>query len=110
MFVFWYCHKRGRETRLEKEGLAAKEAESGLASSASSFADDDSLLSTRGEASGSKSKEEKAEPPLIIGDSAEASQKPSTAVEDMPSVVHLPDPKTVPLPKTEGNTPALEDK
>lgn len=23
LFVFWYCHKRGREVRLEKEGLAA---------------------------------------------------------------------------------------
>lgn len=107
MFVFWYCHKRGRETRLEKEGLAAKDAESGVASGASSFTDNDAdslLSSTRVEASSLK--KEVAEPPLVIGDSAEASQKPSTAVEDMPSVVHLPDPKTVPLPKTEGNTPA----
>ncbi|KAF2281580.1 uncharacterized protein EI97DRAFT_355233, partial [Westerdykella ornata] len=39
LFVFWYCHKRGRETRLEKEGLAAQEADSALASSASSFTD-----------------------------------------------------------------------
>jgi len=23
LFVFWYCHKRGRETRLERERLAA---------------------------------------------------------------------------------------
>jgi hypothetical protein len=27
LFVFWYCHKRGRETRLERERLAAEQAE-----------------------------------------------------------------------------------
>jgi hypothetical protein len=27
LFVFWYCHKRGKETRLEKERLAAEDAE-----------------------------------------------------------------------------------
>jgi hypothetical protein len=26
LFVFWYCHKRGREERVKKEGLAAGEA------------------------------------------------------------------------------------
>lgn len=26
LFVFWYCHKRGKETRLEKERLAAENA------------------------------------------------------------------------------------
>jgi len=31
LFIFWYCHKRGRETRLEKERLAA-EGESDLES------------------------------------------------------------------------------
>jgi hypothetical protein len=25
LFVLWYCHKRGREVRLEKEGKAAGE-------------------------------------------------------------------------------------
>jgi hypothetical protein len=24
LFVFWYCHKRGREVRLEKEKLASE--------------------------------------------------------------------------------------
>ncbi|KIW08393.1 uncharacterized protein PV09_01305 [Verruconis gallopava] len=28
LFVFWYCHKRGKETRLEKERLAAQDAAS----------------------------------------------------------------------------------
>lgn len=27
MFVLWYCHKRGREVRLEKEKLAAADVE-----------------------------------------------------------------------------------
>jgi hypothetical protein len=27
LFVFWYCHKRGKETRLEKERLATEDAE-----------------------------------------------------------------------------------
>jgi hypothetical protein len=27
LFVFWYCHKRGKETRLEKEKLAAQDAQ-----------------------------------------------------------------------------------
>jgi hypothetical protein len=25
LFIFWYCHKRGKETRLEKERLAAED-------------------------------------------------------------------------------------
>ena len=25
LLIFWYCHKRGREVRLEKERLAAEE-------------------------------------------------------------------------------------
>jgi hypothetical protein len=32
LFVFWYCHKRGKETRLEKDRLAA-EGQSDLESS-----------------------------------------------------------------------------
>ena len=26
MFVFWYCHKRGKETRLEKEAEESEKA------------------------------------------------------------------------------------
>jgi len=32
LFVFWYCHKRGKETRLEKERLAAQDESSDLES------------------------------------------------------------------------------
>lgn len=27
LFVFWYCHKRGKETRLERERTATENAE-----------------------------------------------------------------------------------
>ena len=30
LFVFWYCHKRGKETRLAKEALAAEGAHLGV--------------------------------------------------------------------------------
>ena len=101
MFVFWYCHKRGRETRLDKERLAAesganseREAPDSTFGSEASDNDGDSLL---GESSTSAAKgkdNEKAEPPLILSDGKEGN------VEDMPSVSHLPDPKSVPLPAT----------
>lgn len=94
LFVFWYCHKRGRETRLEREGLAAKEGESALASSASSFTDNDgdSLLASTADASASKFNEKEGE------------QSASALNEQLPSVLDLPDPGTVPLP----DTPAKE--
>ena len=30
LFVFWYCHKRGREVRLEKERIEGEEEVSGM--------------------------------------------------------------------------------
>lgn len=109
LFVFWYCHKRGRETRLEKERLAAEEGDSALASSASSFTDDgDSIFSPQESKPKKGGKAEKPDPPLIIHDDKEA-DKPSATVDDMPSVLHLPDPKTVPLPEPAGDTPAKEE-
>ena len=106
LFVFWYCHKRGRETRLEKEGLAAQEADSALASSASSFTEDAESRSQNAEASSSSKEkgDEKAEPPLIISDSREDPQQTTATVDDLPSVLNLPDPNTAPLP----DTPAKE--
>ena len=29
MFVFWYCHKRGKQVRLDRESEASKAAEAG---------------------------------------------------------------------------------
>jgi hypothetical protein len=107
LFVFWYCHKRGRETRLEKEGLTAQEGDSALASSASSVNGDDadSIFGAKAEASGSVSKDEtQAEPPLIINDGRE---EQSAALDNMPSVSHLPDPVTAP---SSGSQAPLKDK
>jgi hypothetical protein len=89
LFVFWYCHKRGREVRLEKEKLAAEGGDPALDSSAS-FTDDGGSIVEEGESSKTKEKE-KAEPPLILHDDKEAT------VSDMPSVSHLPDPNSAPL-------------
>ncbi|KAF2000013.1 hypothetical protein P154DRAFT_522803 [Amniculicola lignicola CBS 123094] len=92
LFVFWYCYKRGRDTRLENERLAA-EGDEPLPSSASSFTDNGDADSLLGESS--KTKEvEKPTPALIIQDGAE---KPSATVQDMPSVLNLPEPTGTPL-------------
>ncbi|KAL1610018.1 hypothetical protein SLS60_001683 [Paraconiothyrium brasiliense] len=103
LFVFWYCHKRGRETRLEseeKDRLTAEGGDSNLASSASSLASaDDSIFAPRsnltgnGESSrqGGASQEETPQPPLVISDER-GQDAPRVTVEDMPSVKDLPSP------------------
>jgi hypothetical protein len=95
LFVFWYCHKRGRETRLEKERLAVEESQAGRVSSASSVHEDvDSIfgsqLKTR-EGEGTRAATPPQEP-LIISDGKEKEGQAGT-VSDLPSVSHLPDPK-----------------
>lgn len=102
LFVFWYCHKRGRETRLEKERLAAEEAESARGSSASSVNEDaDSIFGDKvkrkpvGSGAATANATEQPTEPLIIGDDKEKDKAAATpaAVTDLPSVSHLPDPK-----------------
>jgi hypothetical protein len=104
LFVFWYCHKRGRETRIEKERLAAEEAESARASSASSMNEDaDSIFGDKvkrkpvSSSATPATASEQPTAPLIIGDDKEkgeaAASTPAAAVTDLPSVSHLPDPK-----------------
>ncbi|KAL5115741.1 hypothetical protein ACEQ8H_006349 [Pleosporales sp. CAS-2024a] len=97
LFVFWYCHKRGRETRLEKERLAAEEGESARASGASSLNEDaDSIFGEKAKQNPNESASgavlEQPVEPLIIQDSREK-EATKAAVSDMPSVSHLPDPK-----------------
>ncbi|KAH7088556.1 hypothetical protein FB567DRAFT_341684 [Paraphoma chrysanthemicola] len=107
LFVFWYCHKRGRETRLEKERLAAEDANSAQASSASSINEDaDSIFGDKpkrkpvGSASpvttGEVPQRETPREPLIISDGRD--DAPAT-VNDLPSVSHLPDPKEGKVPE-----------
>jgi len=101
LFVFWYCHKRGREVRLETEKLAA-DGGPALDSSAS-FTDDGGSIMEEGESSKTDAKQtekEKASPPLILHDDKEAT------VNDMPSVSHLPDPNSAPLKEEPLKVPA----
>jgi len=100
LFVFWYCHKRGRETRLEKERLAAEEGESARVSSASSINEDDSIFGDKpkrkpvgsaGPATAAST--EQPTEPLIIRDDKARDDAAAEAVADLPSVSHLPDPK-----------------
>ncbi|CAN9314161.1 unnamed protein product [Alternaria alternata] len=104
LFVFWYCHKRGRETRLEKERLAAEEGQAGRISSASSINEDtDSIFGDQSKAktrdSGKITPASPPQEPLIIRDSKEKEEQ-SAAVADLPSVSHLPDPTSGQVPKT----------
>lgn len=93
LFVFWYCHKRGRETRLEKERLAAEEGGSGLASSAASFTDDnDSIFGNKKEAQGESSTSADNTGSSEAPTAAPISQESTTKIEDLPSVKDLPDP------------------
>jgi len=100
LFVFWYCHKRGRETRLEKDRLATEE-ESARASSASSMNEDaDSIFGDQvkrkpvGSGAATQQDREVPQEPLIIKDEREKEEStPAAAVNDLPSVSHLPDPR-----------------
>jgi hypothetical protein len=46
LFVFWYCHKRGRDVRLEKEKLAAESDMESSSSMEDSVVEDESGQST----------------------------------------------------------------
>lgn len=106
LFVFWYCHKRGRETRLEKERLAAEDGQRGGVSSASSINDEtDSIFGDRPQAPDDDA--EIPKPPLIISDGNDP-EGTAAAVADLPSVAHLPDPKDSQGPVTV--TPPLQKK
>ena len=93
LFVFWYCHKRGRETRLEKERLATEGEASGQASSSASYVEDqDSIFGDKPKkGKETEGTEEVASPPLILSDHKEAEEASNTM--ELPSVSHLPDPK-----------------
>jgi hypothetical protein len=71
LFVFWYCHKRGKETRLEKERLSA-EGQSDLESS--SELEDSVLEDTPGASTGNS--------------------------KTLDSALNHPAPASVPLPET----------
>lgn len=86
LFVFWYCHKRGRETRLAREKEdAGSEGDSNYASEI-----DESIVLEK-EAG-------EVEPPIKLNDSLALEEKPSAALEDLGDVLNQPEPSKVPLP------------
>ncbi|KAK8223624.1 hypothetical protein BKA81DRAFT_295521, partial [Phyllosticta paracitricarpa] len=93
LFVVWYCHKRGREVRLEKEA-AMHGSQSSLERSGSEFDDEDIVLEpirpTSIEEPDGPSRP--TEPPIHIHTDPAAPDKPSADVRDLPSVLHLPPP------------------
>ncbi|KAH7139389.1 hypothetical protein B0J11DRAFT_516688 [Dendryphion nanum] len=108
LFVFWYCHKRGRETRLEKERLATDGTDPALDSSASSLNDGDSIFGNKTKGESSNTTNEQSQPPLITQDNQNASGNQSASVNDLPSVQHLPEPAAVPLSTPQESTPLKE--
>ncbi|KAF1987199.1 hypothetical protein K402DRAFT_375823 [Aulographum hederae CBS 113979] len=103
LFVFWYCHKRGKETRLSSEALAA----SAPASDAESEADDSE--SDMEKTVVFEKPEEGVEPAITIKDDPAVDAKPSAAVSDLPSVLDLPEPSSVPLPPPEEADKGLKE-
>jgi hypothetical protein len=78
LFVFWYCHKRGKETRLAKEGQAVEGSESELS--------DSEILEKHSD---------DVEPPVKL-----IEDKPNTADVDLSSILNQPAPAQVPLPQS----------
>jgi hypothetical protein len=76
LFVFWYCHKRGKETRLDKERLAA-EGPSDIDNSASDLEESEVF----------EKHAEDVEPPIKLGTTPALEEKPSAAVEDLSSIL-----------------------
>jgi len=88
LFVFWYCHKRGKQTRLAKEGLKAEGSESDMDRSVSDL-----------EESAVFEKPDDVEPPITLGTGPSAGEKPSTVVEDLPSILSQQVPAETPVPE-----------
>ncbi|KAG9199499.1 hypothetical protein G6514_008462 [Epicoccum nigrum] len=96
LFVFWYCHKRGREVRLEKERLAAEGASAEASGTSSAVAsDDDSVF---GDRKTQKKSATSAPVPRVEGEPREPTiikddkEKGKATVADLPDVSKLPEP------------------
>ena len=87
LFVFWYCHKRGRETRLEKERLAV-ETDSDVADDTTSELEESEILEKPSTG---------IESPITIHSNPSGNDKSSTRACDISSVIDQPKPKEVSL-------------
>ncbi|KAJ4382197.1 hypothetical protein N0V86_002528 [Didymella sp. IMI 355093] len=100
LFVFWYCHKRGREVRLEKERLAAETASAEASGTSSAVAsDDDSVF---GDQKRAKTKATSEPVPRVAGEPTEPTiikdhkEDGKATVADLPDVSQLPEPGKAP--------------
>lgn len=96
LFVFWYCHKRGREVRLEKERLATEGASAEASGASSAVAsDDDSVF---GDKKRQKTKATTEPVPRVEGEPTEPTiikdhkEDGKATVADLPEVSQLPEP------------------
>jgi hypothetical protein len=92
MFVLWYCHKRGREVRLENE----KRTESDASSVSSAIGESSSGPSGT---TTTPSRVPDLPSPPTAADAPVAEDTQRATVNDMPSVQNLPSPSEVPLPE-----------
>ena len=87
MFVFWYCHKRGKEVRLAREAAEGQEGEEDILEVEDSDEDDAEKVE------GSDEEAEEAEEPQ------EDLEKLEKDVDEKADVLNQPDPPEVPLPE-----------
>jgi hypothetical protein len=90
MFVFWYCHKRGKQVRLDRETEAGEAGEASKTDEAEGGSDFDATDSEGGDVDDAAEKIAQA----VKNDSAES----SGAKDD---VLNQPEPAQVPLPDAE---------
>ncbi|KAK6441443.1 hypothetical protein LTR95_002324 [Oleoguttula sp. CCFEE 5521] len=110
MFVFWYCHKRGKEVRLAKEQAALKEGDG--ASDVAEDDDDEIEVSdledgedtdekTGEEATGESSEEHSKDNADDVAEKlAEKVDSDSKGEGEKADVLNASEPKDVPLPET----------
>jgi hypothetical protein len=93
LFVFWYCHKRGRETRLDQERLAAEDAESMTAEA------DDKEEEKEEESSDDGATD--MEETVVLEPEQQLDKKDAPASDEsseLPAALKQDEPKEVPLP------------
>jgi len=87
LFVFWYCHKRGREVRIDKEAALA-------ASAPASEEDDEVESESEIEDTSGIQPLRKDDVPASTETGGATTHDPSEVAEKMPSVQDLPDPSS----------------
>lgn len=97
MFVFWYCHKRGKQVRLEREGAAA----SALGDVTAEEEDDDLEVtdSDEGEEGAAEAVAEKIASDVKGENGAEPGDEGEGKAKD--DLLSQPEPSEVPLPDAE---------